>query len=145
MQNILLGLSALMQPQTLLFLFIGTVVGLIIGARPGLTGNMAIALMVPVTFTMDPTTGLQGLSRRAFAYYGEKGHFDDKYPDANMVIQMLLLGFRVTEIPAVMHARKEGQGMHKGLQTGWYMCRMLFEIPAVIWRVRLEKRRGPAR
>ena len=30
MQNILLGLSALMQPQTLLFLFIGTVVGLII-------------------------------------------------------------------------------------------------------------------
>ena len=93
----------------------------------------------------DPTTGLQGLSRRAFAYYGEKGHFDDKYPDANMVIQMLLLGFRVTEIPAVMHARKEGQGMHKGLQTGWYMCRMLFEIPAVIWRVRLEKRRGPAR
>ena len=58
MQNILLGLSALMQPQTLLFLFIGTVVGLIIGALPGLTGNMAIALMVPVTFTMDPTTGL---------------------------------------------------------------------------------------
>ncbi|MCI8815462.1 MAG: C4-dicarboxylate ABC transporter [Angelakisella sp.] len=62
MQNILLGLSALMQPQTLLFLFIGTVVGLIIGALPGLTGNMAIALMVPVTFTMDPTTGLAFLT-----------------------------------------------------------------------------------
>ena len=59
MQNILLGLSALMQPQTLLFLFIGTVVGLIIGALPGLTGNMAIALMVPVTFTMDPQTGVK--------------------------------------------------------------------------------------
>lgn len=89
----------------------------------------------------DPTTGLQGLSRRAFAYYGETGHFDDKYPDANMVIQMLLLGFRVTEIPAVMHARKEGQGMHRGLQTFWYMCRMFFEIPAVVWRVSLEKKR----
>lgn len=87
----------------------------------------------------DPTTGLQGLSKRAFTYYGERGHFDDKYPDANMVIQMLLLGFHITEIPAVMHARKEGRSMHRGVQTFWYMCRMFFEIPAVIWRVRLEK------
>lgn len=87
----------------------------------------------------DPTTGLQGLSRRAFTYYGERGHFDDKYPDANMVIQMLLLGFRITEIPAVMHARKEGRSMHRGVQAFWYMCRMFFEIPAVIWRVKLEK------
>ncbi len=93
----------------------------------------------------DPTTGLQGLSRRAFTYYGQKGHFDDKYPDANMVIQMLLLGFRVAEIPAVMHARKEGRSMHRGIRTAWYMCRMCFEIPAVVWRVKLEKRSRPAR
>lgn len=88
----------------------------------------------------DPTTGLQGLSRRAFTYYGERGHFDDKYPDANMVVQMLLLGFHVIEIPAVMHARKDGHSMHRGVQTFWYMCRMFFEIPAVVWRVKLEKR-----
>lgn len=62
MNNILLGLSTLMEPQTLLFLLIGTVVGLIIGALPGLTGNMAIALMVPVTFTMEATTGLAFLT-----------------------------------------------------------------------------------
>lgn len=92
----------------------------------------------------DPTTGLQGLNKRAFAYYGERGHFDDRYPDANMVIQMLLLGFRITEIPAVMHARKEGRSMHRGIQPFWYMFRMLFEIPAVIWRVRLEKQSGRA-
>ena len=54
---------------------------------------------------MDPTTGLQGLSRRAFSYYADYGHFDDKYPDANMIMQMLLLGFRVEEVPAVMYAR----------------------------------------
>lgn len=93
----------------------------------------------------DPTTGLQGLSRRAFAFYGERGHFDDKYPDANMVIQMLLMGFRVTQIPAVMHARRDGHSMHRGIRTAWYMCRMFFEIPAVIWRVKLEKRSQPVR
>lgn len=87
----------------------------------------------------DPTTGLQGLSQRAFTYYGERGHFDDKYPDANIVIQMLLLGFRVVQIPAVMYARKDGHSMHRGIRIVWYMCRMFFEIPAVIWRVNLEK------
>lgn len=84
----------------------------------------------------DPTTGLQGLSRKAFSYYSEYQHFDDQYPDANMVIQMLLLKFRVAEIPAVMHMRTGGQSMHGGLRAFWYMCRMFFEIPAIIFRVK---------
>ncbi len=32
----------------------------------------------------DPTTGLQGLSRRAFLYYSRYSQFDERYPDANM-------------------------------------------------------------
>jgi putative tricarboxylic transport membrane protein len=60
--NIILGIQSIMQFDVLLFLFIGTVVGLIIGALPGLTGNMAIALMVPMTFAMAPVTGLSFLS-----------------------------------------------------------------------------------
>lgn len=84
----------------------------------------------------DPTTGLQGLSRKAFRYYSEEGHFDDRYPDANMVIQMLLLKFRVVQLPAVMHARIEGQSMHRGPKEAWYMCRMFFDIPAIVLRIR---------
>lgn len=60
--NILVGLKALLVPQTLFFLFFGTVMGLIIGALPGLTGNMAIALMVPITYSMDTTAGLAFLT-----------------------------------------------------------------------------------
>lgn len=84
----------------------------------------------------DPTTGLQGLSRRALCYYSEEGHFDDRYPDANMVIQMLLLKFRVVQLPAVMHARTEGKSMHRGLKEAWYMCRMFFDIPAIVLRIK---------
>lgn len=87
----------------------------------------------------DPTTGLQGLSRKAFSYYAEAGNFDDRYPDANMVLQMLLLKFRIVELPAVMHARIEGQSMHGGLKAAWYMCRMFFELPAVVFRIKLLK------
>ena len=87
----------------------------------------------------DPTTGLQGLSWRAVLYYSKYKHFDDKYPDANMIIQMLLLGFQVEEIPAVMHVRKSGKSMHSGLKPIVYMFRMVFSILAVVVRIRILK------
>lgn len=88
---------------------------------------------------MDPTTGLQGLSRRAFSYYAGYGHFDDKYPDANMIMQMILLGFKVEEIPAVMYARTEGVSMHSGLKPIIYMLRMMYSIIAVWVRIKIYK------
>ncbi len=87
----------------------------------------------------DPTTGLQGLSRRAFLYYSGDHHFDQRYPDANMVIQMLLLGFHVVAVPAVMHARTDGQSMHKGWRAVWYMCWMFVDIPVIVLRIKLRK------
>ena len=87
----------------------------------------------------DPTTGLQGLSRKAFLYYSKYDHFDDKYPDANMIILMILTKFRVVEIPAVMHARTEGKSMHSGLKPFWYMLRVMFSILIVVFRVKVLK------
>ena len=88
---------------------------------------------------LDPTSGLQGLNRKAFGFYARFGHFDDKYPDANMIMQMLLLGFRVEEVPAVMHARTEGVSMHSGLKPVKYMFRMMFSIMAVWVRIKVYK------
>ena len=56
-----------------------------------------------------------------------------------MIMQMLLLGFRVEEIPAVMHARTEGVSMHSGLKPIIYMFRMMFSIIAVWVRIRIYK------
>ena len=85
----------------------------------------------------DPTTGLQGLSHRAFSYYAGYGHFDDKYPDANMIMQMLLLGFQIEEVPALMHPRNAGKSMHSGLKPVVYMLRMMFSMLAVWLRIKL--------
>ncbi|MDR0964859.1 MAG: glycosyltransferase family 2 protein [Clostridium sp.] len=87
----------------------------------------------------DPTTGLQGLSRRAFSYYAKYNHFDDKYPDANCLMEMLLLGYQIREIPAVMYQRMVGVSMHSGLKPILYMFRMLFSIFAVMFRVNVLK------
>ena len=82
----------------------------------------------------DPTTGLQGLNRKAFLYYSKYEHFDDKYPDANMITQMLLLKFKIREIPAVMHNRNTGVSMHSGIKPFIYMFRMTFSVLAVAFR-----------
>lgn len=89
---------------------------------------------------MDPTSGLQGLSKRTFWYYSRYSRFDDKYPDANMLMQMALLGFNIEEIPAVMYARNEGTSMHSGIiKPILYMLRMMISIIAVWMRVKLFK------
>lgn len=56
-----------------------------------------------------------------------------------MLMQMLLLGFRVREIPAVMHMRTEGVSMHSGLKPILYMFRMTFSILAVWIREKILK------
>lgn len=87
----------------------------------------------------DPTTGLQALSWRTFLFYSRYNHFDDKYPDANMLMQMQLLGFRIKEVPAVMHLRKIGVSMHSGLKPVIYMFRMTFSMFAVWLREKIFK------
>lgn len=88
----------------------------------------------------DPTTGLQGLNLRVLRYYSEYSHFDDRFPDTNMLIQMMLLGYRVEEVPAMMHARLAGTEMYNGLvRQGLYMAHMFFSICAVLLRILVLK------
>lgn len=53
MQSIMLGLAEMMTIPNVLYMFLGTVVGTIFGAIPGLTGSIAISILLPVTFYLD--------------------------------------------------------------------------------------------
>ncbi|MDR3358169.1 MAG: tripartite tricarboxylate transporter permease [Desulfovibrio sp.] len=55
---ILTALANLCDPVNILLMIGGLAGGIIIGALPGLTATMGVALMVPVTFAMDATSGL---------------------------------------------------------------------------------------
>lgn len=57
-ENLLAGAAHLAVPTNILFLFLGTALGIVFGAIPGLTATMGLALLVPFTFSMEPTTGL---------------------------------------------------------------------------------------
>ncbi len=48
----------LFDPLNIFLMIAGLAGGIVVGALPGLTATMGVALMVPVTFSMDPTNGL---------------------------------------------------------------------------------------
>lgn len=48
------GIIEFMTFYNFLFIILGMFMGVVLGAIPGLTGSLGIALMLPVTFTMDP-------------------------------------------------------------------------------------------
>ncbi len=60
--NILLGLNNVLSIENLLAVVLGTVLGLFVGAMPGLSATMAIALLLPLTFSMEPATGISMLA-----------------------------------------------------------------------------------
>jgi putative tricarboxylic transport membrane protein len=57
-ESIVLALSHLVEIENLILILAGITGGIVVGALPGLTATMAIALLVPFTFTMDPISGL---------------------------------------------------------------------------------------
>lgn len=102
--------------------------------------NMAIRLVTKKQFT-DPTSGLQGLSRRAFTAYSLYDNFDTNYPDANIITKMLLNGYWLREVPAVMHERKNGVSMHSGLRKNIaYMFTVTLNILVVVTQFYLIKK-----
>lgn len=51
-------MGAVFEPLSLALLVGGTIGGLILGATPGLSPTMAVALLIPFTFHLQPAQGL---------------------------------------------------------------------------------------
>jgi len=56
------GFSVALTPFNLLLMFIGVTLGVLIGVLPGLGGANGIAILLPLTFTMPPTSAVIMLS-----------------------------------------------------------------------------------
>ena len=56
--NLALGFSVALTPFNLLMAFAGVVIGILIGALPGVGPPSGVALLLPLTFGMNPTSGI---------------------------------------------------------------------------------------
>ena len=80
----------------------------------------------------DPTSGLRGLSRKVFAHYAVQDRFPADFPDANLILEMLLRKNRVREVPVGNRGRQRGTSMHAGLEPFFYVFIVLTSILAIL-------------
>jgi putative tricarboxylic transport membrane protein len=60
--NLFHGFSVVIQPYNIVLMVLGIVLGVIIGVLPGLGGANGIAILLPLTFSMSPTSAIIMLS-----------------------------------------------------------------------------------
>lgn len=60
-EYLLAGAALVFEPRVLGIMLVASFFGLFVGATPGLTATMAVALLVPVTFFMDPAASLAAI------------------------------------------------------------------------------------
>ena len=65
--DLIMGLSIAITPMNMLYLLIGALVGMIVGVIPGFGPSAGLAILLPLTFGMDPVGAIMML---AAIYYG---------------------------------------------------------------------------
>lgn len=81
---------------------------------------------------VDPLSGFQCLNKKVIDVYSKKGNYPE-YPDANLIIDMLFKGYKITEVPVKMRLRKAGKSMHGGIiKPIKYMISMFYNITFII-------------
>jgi putative tricarboxylic transport membrane protein len=56
------GFNVVLTPMNMVLMFVGIILGVLIGVLPGLGGANGVAILLPLTFTMSPTSAIIMLS-----------------------------------------------------------------------------------
>ena len=89
----------------------------------------------------DPLSGFQCLNKKVIDKYSKMGEYPE-FPDANLVIDMLMNGYKIIEVPVKMRLRENGESMHGGIiKPIKYMINMFYTIFFIViqnigWRRR---------
>lgn len=91
--------NLLNQPFALVLAALGVAIGIVIGALPGLTATMGVAILLPFTFGMDPVSGLLMISGVFFGgiYGGSVTAILLKIPGTPAAAATAMDGFELTK------------------------------------------------
>ncbi len=86
----------------------------------------------------DPTSGFQGLGRRALKILAGS-HFPEDFPDADVLLFLARSGCTIMEVPVTMYARKTGKSMHSGARSLYYVYKMSLSLALTPLRSKRRK------
>ena len=58
LENVTEAFNLFLSFENVAIVFLGVLIGTVVGAIPGMTTPMGVALVLPFTFTMNPVTGI---------------------------------------------------------------------------------------
>lgn len=76
----------------------------------------------------DPTSGFQLLRYNIIELYATKNFYPMDYPDADIIIFLHRAGFRIKEVPVVMHENTTGKSMHSGIKSVFYFLKLFLSL-----------------
>ena len=89
----------------------------------------------------DPTSGFQCMNKKAIHYFSEMGNYPE-FPDANLIIELLLANYEICEISTNMRERKYGKSMHRGIIGPIkYAIKVFYNIIIIVLRNIFRKRK----
>jgi glycosyltransferase involved in cell wall biosynthesis len=101
----------------------------------------SIALGARIT---DPTSGLVAMTREVARVFLLE-LFPQDYPDADVIIMLDRMGFKISEVPVTMRPSKSGKSMHAGLiKPLYYIAKMSVSMLHLATRGDLMARRKEA-
>ena len=76
----------------------------------------------------DVTTGFQAMNRKVLDVF-VSDVFPCDYPDADVILLLSGLGYRIKEVPVLMHPNEEGKSMHRNpLNALYYIFKMILSM-----------------
>lgn len=89
----------------------------------------------------DPTSGFQCINQKVIHYFAGMGNYPE-FPDANLIIELLLDGYEICEISTKMRERKYGESMHKGIIAPMkYGVKVFYNIIIIVLKNLFRKRK----
>lgn len=76
----------------------------------------------------DPTTGFQATNKKVLSVFIQD-IFPVDYPDADVVVMLSGMDFKIGEVPVVMHPNRQGKSMHgRPLKVMYYIFKMVLSM-----------------
>lgn len=97
--NILIGFETLFTPINILVFIFALTLGMTVGAIPGMSGLMAVVLLIPLTYTFDPVTAIMmlGVIYVASVYGGSLSAILFKVPGQSNSVMTVLDGYEMNQ------------------------------------------------
>ena len=111
MNDLINGILLVLNVKSILMMTLGAILGVVVGAIPGLTGTMAIALVLPITLYVSPWMGIPLILGiyKASGWSGSVGSILLGTPGNAAAAAMVLDGYPM---------KQQGKGM-KALRPAW--------------------------